>query len=64
VISRVFAVLVLSRMRVRMRRCSVLQVSLPEVYDKAAEINGLTVLQLLFVDLRLCQTIRGRKNMG
>ena len=64
VISRVFAVLVLSRMRVRMRRCSVLQVSLPEVYHKTAEINGFTVLQLMLEDVRLCQTLHGRKNMG
>ena len=28
-------------------RCPVLQVSLPEVYNKMAEINGFTVLQLL-----------------
>jgi hypothetical protein len=44
VISRVFAV-VFSRMSFRMR-CPVLQVSLPEVHDKTAEINGFTVLQL------------------
>jgi len=35
-------------------RCLVLQVSLPEVYDKTAEINGFTVLQLLFEGIRLC----------
>ena len=40
VISRAFAV-VFSRMRFRIR-CPVLQVSLPEVYDKMAEINGFT----------------------
>jgi len=34
-------------------RCPVLKVSLPEVYDKMAEINGFTVLQLLFEDIRL-----------
>jgi hypothetical protein len=45
-------------------RCPVLQVSLHEVYDKTAEINGLTILQLLFEDIRLCQIILGRKNMG
>jgi len=45
VLSRVFAV-VFSRMSFRLR-CPVLQVSLPEVYDKTAEINGSTVLQLL-----------------
>jgi len=44
--------------------CPVLQVSLPEVYEKTAEINVFTVLQLLFEDIRLCQTIYGRKNMG
>jgi hypothetical protein len=31
-------------------RCPVLQASLPEVYDKTAEINEFTVLQLLFED--------------
>jgi len=41
VISRAFAV-VSFQMRVRVR-CPVLQVSLPEVYDKMAEINGFTV---------------------
>ena len=61
-ISRAFAV-VLSRMSFRIR-CPVLQVSLPAVYDKPAEINGLTILQLLFVKVRLCQTTLGRKNMG
>jgi hypothetical protein len=59
VISRAFAV-VFSRMSFRVR-CPVLQVSLPEVYDKAAEINGLSVLQLLFEDIRSCPTIHGRK---
>ena len=60
-ISRALAV-VLSRMNFRMR-CPVLKVSLPEVYDKTAEINGFTVLQLLFElqtnleDIRLCQTM-------
>jgi len=44
VISRAIAV-VFSRMSFRMR-CLVLHVSLPEVYDKTAEINGFTVLQL------------------
>jgi len=39
-------------------------VSLHEYPAKNAEINGLTILQLLFVDIRLCQTIQGRKNMG
>jgi len=53
---RAFAV-VFSRMRVRIR-CPVLHVSLPEVYDKTAEIYGLTVLQLLIEDLRLGQTIQ------
>ena len=48
-ISRAFAV-VFSRMSFRIR-CSVLQVFLPEVYDKTAEINGYTVLQLLFKDV-------------
>ena len=62
VIIRAFAV-VFSRMRVRIR-CPVLHVSLPEVYDKTAEINGFTVLQLLFEDIRLCQTIYGKKNMA
>ena len=42
VISRAFAV-VFSWMSFRIR-CPVLQVSLPEVYDKTAEINGFTVL--------------------
>ena len=42
---------------------TVLQVSLPEVYDKTAEVNRLTVLQLLFVEIRLCQTIHGKKHM-
>ena len=51
VISRAFAV-VFSRMSYRLR-CPVLKVSLPEVYDKMAEINGFTVLQLLFEDIRL-----------
>ena len=41
VISRVFA-FVFSWMSIRIR-CPVLQVSLPEVYDKTAEINGFTV---------------------
>ena len=54
-ISRALAV-VLSRMNFRMR-CPVLKVSLPEVYHKTTEINGFTVLQLLFEDVRLCQTI-------
>ena len=56
---RAYAVL-FSRMSFRMR-CPVLHVSLPEVYDKTAEINGFTVLQLLFEDMRLCQTVYGRK---
>jgi len=65
VISRgAFAVVFFSRMSSRIR-CPVLQVSLPEVYDKMAEINGFTVLQLLFEDRRSCQTIHhGRKNIG
>jgi len=54
---------VFSQMSFRIR-CPVLQVSLPEVYDKMAEINGFTALQLLFEDIRLCQTIHGRENMG
>jgi len=62
VIRRVFA-FVFSRMRVRIR-CPVLQVSFPEVYDKTAEINEFTVLQLLLEDIRLCLIIHGRKNMG
>ena len=62
VISGAFTV-VFSRMRFRIR-CPLLQVSLPEVCDKMAEINGLTILQLLFEDIRLCQTIHGRKNTG
>ena len=45
-------------------RCPLLQVSFPEAYNQTAEINGLTVLQLLFGDIQLCQTILGRKNMG
>jgi hypothetical protein len=45
VISRVFAV-VFSRTHVRIR-CPVLQVPLPEVYNKTAEINGFTVLLLV-----------------
>ena len=45
-------------------RCPVLQVSLPEVYDKTAEINGFTVLQLLFEDIRMRQIVHGRKIMG
>jgi hypothetical protein len=44
VLNRTFAV-VFSRMHVRIR-CPVLQVSFPEVYDKTAEINEFTVLQL------------------
>jgi hypothetical protein len=39
-------------------------VSLPEVYNKTAEINGFTVLQLLFEDIRLCQIMHGRRNMA
>ena len=56
VIRRAFAV-VFSRMMSFRIRCPVLQlkVSLPEVYDKTAEINGFTVLQLLFEGIRLCQ---------
>ena len=42
VISSAFAA-VFSRMRFRIPKCPVLQVSLPEVYDKMAEINGFTV---------------------
>jgi len=42
---------VFSRMRFRIPRCPVLQVTLPEVYDKRAEINELTVLQLQFEDI-------------
>jgi len=65
-ISRAFAVTtvgVFSRMSFKIRR-PVLKVSLPQIYDKTAVINGFTVLQLLFEDLRLCQTIiHGRKNM-
>ena len=58
VISRAFAAF--SWMRVRIR-CPVLQVSLPDIYDKTVEIkNELTVLQLLLVDIRLGQTIYGR----
>jgi hypothetical protein len=44
-------------------RCPVLQVPLPEVYDKTAETNGFTVLQLLFEDIRLCQTIHGSEGL-
>jgi hypothetical protein len=62
VIIRAFAV-VFSRMSFRIR-CPVLQVSLPEVYDKTAEINGFTVLQLLFEDIRMRQIVHGRKIMG
>ena len=62
VISRAFVV-VFSRTSFRIR-CPVLQVSLPEVYHKTAEINGFTVSQLLFEDIRLCQILHGRKNMG
>jgi hypothetical protein len=51
-ISRALAV-VFSWMSFRMR-CPVLQVSLPEVYDKTAEIKGFTVMQLLFEGVRLC----------
>ena len=58
-ISRVFVV-VFSWMSFRMW-CPVLHVSLPKVYDKMAEINGFTVLQLLFEGIRLCQTVHGRK---
>ena len=61
VIGRAFAV-VFSWMSCRMR-CPVLQVSLPEAYNKTAEINGSTILQLLFEDIQLCQTTHGRKNM-
>jgi hypothetical protein len=50
VISKAFAV-VFSKMKFRIR-CLVLQVSLSEVYDKTAETNGFTVLQLLFEDIR------------
>jgi hypothetical protein len=60
--SKAFAI-VFSRVSFRLR-CPLLQVSLPEVYDKTAEINGFTVLQLLFEDIRLCQIIHGRNNMG
>ena len=49
VISRVFAV-VFSRMSFRIR-CPVLQVSLPEFYGKAAEIDELTVLQRFFGEM-------------
>ena len=42
VMCRAFAV-VFSRMSFRMR-CPVLQLSLPQVYNKTAEIHGLTVL--------------------
>ena len=45
-------------------RCPVLQVYLPEINDTTAEINGLTNSQVLFVEIRLCQTIHGRVNMG
>ena len=60
VTSRAFAV-AFSRMCFRIR-CPVLQASLPEVYNKTAEINGFTFLQLSFEDIQLCQTIHGRKN--
>jgi hypothetical protein len=62
-ISRVFAV-VFSRMSFRIRYPIIYsQVSLPVVYVKTAKINGFTVLQLLFEDVRSYQTIHGRKNM-
>jgi len=41
--------------------CPVLQVSLPEAYNKTAEINGLTALQILFEDTRLCKIIHGNQ---
>jgi hypothetical protein len=62
VISRAFAI-VCSRMSFRIR-CPVLQVSLPEVYHRTAEINGFTVLQLLFEDIRLCQKNPWQKEYG
>ena len=60
--SRALAV-VYSQVRARIR-CPLPQVSLPEFYDKTAEINGLTILHLLFVNIRLCQTIHDRMIMG
>jgi hypothetical protein len=35
-----------------------------EVHDKPTEINRLTVQQLLFEYVRLCQAFHGRKNVG
>ena len=60
---RAFAV-VFSRMSFRMRQVSSTPSVSPEAYDKTAEINGFTVLQLLFEDIRLCQTIHARKKTG
>ena len=62
VISRAFAV-VFSRMSFRMR-CPVLQVSLLEVYDKTAEINGFTVLQPLFEDDNCVRPTMAERIMG
>eukprot|EP00983_Pelagomonas_calceolata_P004305 140118-Pelagomonas_calceolata.AAC.1 len=31
----------------------------PEIYNKTTEINGLTVQQLLFENMGVCQTIHG-----
>jgi hypothetical protein len=59
VISRVFA-MVFSRMSFRIRG-PVLQVSLPEFYDKTSEINGFTVLQLLLKDSTYKKTLRKGK---
>jgi len=56
-ISGVFAALLWMRIRIR---CPVIQVPLPEVHDKATDINGLTLQQPFFEHVGLCQTIYSR----
>ena len=57
-ISRAFAV-ALSWMCVT-ERCPILQVPLPEIDNKTAEVNGFTILQLFLEHVGLCLIIHGR----
>ena len=62
VISRAFAV-AFYRMSFRIR-CPVLRVSLSDLYDKTAEINGFTVLQPLFEDDNCVRPTMAERIMG
>ncbi len=57
-VSGAFAV-ALSWMLIR-KGCPIIQVPLPEVHNKTAEIKWLTLQQPIFEHVRLCQTIHRR----